>query len=139
MVREEGVSFNPRLARILSLLIADGRVRDFNTLRAALYAASSARVPEGNPEGVPGELLGTVSAVWSRCPESATAALIRGVLELDALRHLHQTQYPQMTRLGMLGQLEEYLREDAAELLPEWLRKKLEHAITLQRRHAEFV
>jgi hypothetical protein len=128
------------MARLLSLLIVDGRVRDFDTLRAALYAASRDSGLSGNEgviEGIPQELADTVSAVWSRSSDNPTASLIWGVIELDSLRHLHQTDYSYVNRLAMIAGLERLLCEEAALPLPEWLRKKLEHAITLQRRHAE--
>ena len=41
IIREEGVSFNPRLARIITVLLRDGGVRDSWMLRVAVYGAVS--------------------------------------------------------------------------------------------------
>lgn len=138
--REEGVSFNPRMARILSLLIVDGEVREFELLRTALYAASidpRVRALGGQATHVPQDLARAVLAVWSQPPQGEEAVLLRGVIELDVVRHLHQTEYSQAMRLSMLDKIERGLLGKDVVLFSPWLRKKLEHAIQLQRRNAE--
>jgi hypothetical protein len=109
MTREEGVSFNPRLARILSIMIQDGGVKDFELLRSALYAA---------------------------CDNSAVSGstLVRGVIALDSIRHLHQTDFSEPKRQEILLGVESTLLGQLRNEMPEWLQKKLEHAIALQRR-----
>lgn len=134
--REVGVSFNPRLARILSLLVTDGGVREYDTLRAALYAASC-DPRHDERRALPEELHALVTEVWSQAPALPSAALVRGVIELDSVRHLHQTQYPATQRHAMLACVEEDLLKDPSRALPEWLRTKLEHAISLQRRQID--
>lgn len=107
--REAGVSFNPRLARILSIMIHDGGVKDFELLRSALYAA---------------------------CDNSRVSGstLVRGVIELDSIRHLHQTDFSEPKRQEILLGVQSTLLGQLRNEIPEWLRKKLEHAIALQRR-----
>jgi hypothetical protein len=109
MTREDGVSFNPRLARILSIMIHDGGVKDFELLRSALYAA---------------------------CDNSAVSGstLVRGVIALDSIRHLHQTDFSEPKRQEILLGVESTLLGQLRNEMPEWLQKKLEHAIALQRR-----
>ena len=133
MVREEGVSFNPRLARVLSLLITDGGVRDLNTLRTALYAASPKALQDGAHRAPPA-LREVIAAVWSDKYTAVEPTLIRGVIELDAIRHLHQTTYPAEEREAMLARVELDLLIGSSLIVPEWLHRKLEHAITMQRR-----
>jgi hypothetical protein len=136
MVREEGVSFNPRMARVLSLLLTDGGVRDLDTLRVSLYAASP-RAVQDSAHLAPTELRELVVAVWTDPCAMLTAALIRGAIELDAVRHLHQTTYSVAEREEILAHTERTVLADPLSMLPEWLRKKLEHAITLQRRQID--
>jgi hypothetical protein len=134
LVREEGVSFNPRLARVLSLLVTDGGVRDAGTLRAVLYAAALA-VISGAGLSVPPELVRVVTAVEETSPSLPEAALIRGVIELDTIRHVHQLKCPVAERGAMLAEKEKFLQSGFLTLLPTWLRVKLEHALTLQLRN----
>lgn len=136
MVREEGVSFNPRMARVLSLLLTDGGVRDLDTLRASLYAASP-RAVQDSADLTPPELRDVVVAVWADPCTTSTAALIRGVIELDAVRHLHQTTYPGAEREAMLARVEQTIVADSLVVLPEWLRQKLGTSISLQRRQID--
>lgn len=109
MTREEGVSFNPRLARILSIMIHDGGVRDFESLRSALCAACDSL-------------------------REKSSALVRGVIALDSIRHLHQTDFSEPKRQEILLGVESTLLGQLRNEMPEWLQKKLEHAIALQRR-----
>lgn len=132
MVREEGVSFNPRLARLLSLLVTDGGVREFSLLRAALYAACLSESVE--LEQLPKELKSLISAVWRPDLSLSEAVLIRGVIELDTIRHLHQTAFSQPERIERIQALKRLLQRLQSGVLPEWLRIKLEHAVLLQTR-----
>ena len=137
MAREEGVSFNPRLARILLLLEADGGVRDSLVLRAALYAASSCdEACAQQAADIHPELSELVQEARSSTPSTATAALIRGVLELDTVRHIHQTTLSPDKRSEMLMHAELMHRRIVQAQAPEWICTKLSHAIALQRRAA---
>lgn len=136
LVREEGVSFNPRLARVLSLLVTDGNVRDPATLRAALYTATLTVVGGVGLESfVPPELLRVVEAVEEASHSLPEAALIRGVIELDTLRHVHQVNCSVAQRVAMLADKKKLLQTGFLALLPAWLQGKLEHALTLQLRN----
>jgi hypothetical protein len=135
MVREEGVSFNPRLARILLLLVADGRVHDSSVLRAALYAASlSDAALSTQLHNLCGALLGLVRDARSAAPQTAGGALIRGVIELDTVRHIHQTNFSSDERATMLKRAEAIHSCVVQAQAPEWVSTKLNHAIVLQRR-----
>jgi hypothetical protein len=109
MKREAGVSFNPRLARILSIMIHDGGVRDFQLLRSALYAACNSL-------------------------KENSSSLAKGVIALDLVRHLHQTDFAESKRQEILRAVESEFIGQLGNDMPEWLQKKLEHAIALQRR-----
>ncbi len=139
MQREEGVSFNPRLARILLLLVADGGVRDSKVFRAALYAAALcvSKLPERSlwqqAQKISVELAAEVQAALRSTPSTSTAALIRGVIELDAVRHIHQTTLASREREAILMLAEETLKQIVRAQAPEWICTKLGHAIVLQR------
>lgn len=132
MVREDGVSFNPRLARILWLLVVDGGMRDSAVLRTALYAATLDAVPQAQSISV--ELLAAIQAARSSTPETASAALIRGVIELDTVRHIHQTDFSSDDRSRMLARAQSVLSHIVRAQAPEWVCTKLNHAINLQLR-----
>lgn len=135
-VREDGASFNPRLARVLSLLVSDGKVSDPAILRAALYAATRVVFSGTRLEGfVPPELLRVVETVGDTSYAIPEAALIRGVIELDAIRHIHQRNLSVAERVEMLADKEKLLQTGFLALLPAWLRGKLEHALALQLRN----
>jgi hypothetical protein len=137
MAREERVSFNPRLARILLLLEADGGVRDSLVLRAALYAASPAdEACVQQAADIHTGLSELVQEARSSTPSTATAALISGVLELDTVRHIHQTTFSPDERAEMLMHAELMHRRIVQAQAPEWICTKLSHAIALQRRAA---
>ena len=131
MIREVGVSFNPRLSRILSILIKDGGVRDLKLLRAALYGACSSH--SLSKSALPPEIESIVLETWSGEPQQLEATIVLGVIQLDLIRHLHQTVLSSDERLLRLNQLEERIKFKSNKL-PEWLRVKLEHAIVLQQR-----
>jgi hypothetical protein len=140
IVREPGVSFNPRQARVLSLLVTDGGVRDVFILRAVLYAACLVKKCSevvAYDFLVPEDLRTLVLAVVQGDFSLPSVALIRGVIELDGLRHLHQTVYSIDQRRSLVASSEEILDLGMAHELPEWLRNKVMHAIVLQRRNIE--
>jgi hypothetical protein len=137
--REEGVSFNPRLARIVSILIHDLGVRDLSTIRAALYCAvfdSGFGVPvtlEAHPP-VPPELQPLVGATTGETLAHGGSGAIRAVIALDSIRHLHQGQWSDQEREDILAQAEQIVHALAGSQQESALTAKLSHAITLQRR-----
>lgn len=115
LVREEGVSFRPRLARIMSLLLQEIPGVSLETARAALYAAARVQPPGHG----------------AAYPEAEAIAL---AIELDAVRHLHMTSLDAGARSDALTKSENLERSISQEDALEPLRRKLLHAITLQRR-----
>lgn len=134
--REKGVSFNPRLARIMSILIHDLAVRDLATIRAALYSAvfdsgfGISWNPGMNPP-VPPELQSLVSAGTLGQRVSGT---IHGVIALDSIRHLHQGEWSDQEREDILARAEQIVQSLVDSQHETKLISKLSHAITLQRR-----
>jgi hypothetical protein len=163
LTREEGVSFNPRLARVLSILVKDLGVHDPLVLRAALYSAAldsaaldSAALCNGDAvsEHTPvssdvvhallgpaeqslaepnRELEALVLAVCAKDSDSR-AQTIRCVLALDTVRHLHQSTRSLSQRSAVLHHAELLLREACSASIPQVLREKLEHACIQQKR-----
>jgi hypothetical protein len=139
--REQGVLYNPRLARVLSIMATDLGITDSTTLRAALYAAvfhsglgAVRSAIQDNPYSTPPELEGVVAAALDRDSTGERECSIRGAIALDAVRHLHQTAWEFSQRQSFLSAVEETIlckiRGNAAEILVQ----KLEHAINLQQR-----
>lgn len=118
LVREEGVSFRPRLARIATLLMQEVPGLPLDTIRAAFYAA----VPASGPVASTGE-------------HQSDAYAEQLAIQLDAIRHLHMTQLDPEARGRALAVAEELLSRSSADAPVETLRQKLLHAIKLQRRN----
>jgi hypothetical protein len=148
--REAGVSYNPRLARILSILVHDLAVRDLRTLRTALYAAlilkTCEHTPLGNTKGRWSEIVnqhdsaGVIELLsqleHSMCRDPVSA-MIAGALVLDNVRHLHQSRSTVAERREVLQGAQQWVR--AIELCgaSRDLMLKLRHAITLQQRRVD--
>lgn len=135
--REQGVSFNPRLGRILSILIQDGHVHDVNVLRCALYASTSLTERDLH-HVVPTELLEMVLQLQARPVVSDAARAIQLAWALDGVRHLHMTDLPLVERMRLLKHYDEVLRLYGGSESVEPLVIKLRHAMTLQRRRLAF-
>jgi len=131
LAREEGVSFNPRIARVVSLVIQECESVDLALLRAAVYSC----VANERMNDIPHEVLSCVEEIRAATSESPSWA--QGVslaLMLDRVRHLHMMA----TALDEKGA---YLDEVRASPLvrpesgaPERLRVKVLHAVDLQAR-----
>ncbi len=139
--REVGVSYNPRLARVLSIIAMDVGITDTETIRAALYAAvfdSGLGAEDSDPKYdmgvVPSELRDLVTRACDRNDPDAKGCSIRGTLALDAVRHLHQTSWNDLQRASILSAVEGNVVSKLRTSAPENLVRKLEHAINLQRR-----
>lgn len=151
LTREQGVSYNPPLARLLSIVSVDLGIQDLLLIRTTLYAAVLLRdgllelisrnetaLHELQSKRITLEIPGDIKeSVQSACdPSCATSAgcVIRGVLALDTIRHLHQTSWSLADRQRILEDVERNVVEPLIRREPEILVKKLSHAITLQRR-----
>lgn len=120
--REQGVSFNPRIARVLSILIHDCSVTDLLTIKSAIRASVMEQGVELREVSASLEALEPLS--------EQRMALVRGALALDTVRHLHQCRYSSDETSQILARAERLLET----LEGEALALKLRHAIGLQRR-----
>lgn len=129
VAREEGVSFNPRVARVVSLVIQDYDNITPHVLRVVAYST----VPlDGD---VPVELRSDVSAVRDVTPESPKwIKCIALALMLDRVRHLHMADIGSDEKERMLTSFgsSAILAPEAGS--PENLRLKLIHSIDMQLR-----
>jgi len=129
VAREEGVSFNPRIARVLSLVIQYCDEITPHVLRVTAYSTLPVDVE------VPTEFRSDVVAVREATPLSpAWVSCITLALMLDRVRHLHMTEIP-------VGEKESILSAVASSPLltpgvgsPENLRLKVLHGLAMQRR-----
>jgi hypothetical protein len=153
ITREEGVSYNPRLARLLSIVTSDLGVTELLIIRATLYAAvaeygvsTRLTLDEGRwgeqrtareALSLPREIEEVITAVSEPTKEDATAVFIRGVIALDTVRHLHQTSWELATRESILEDVERSIVETLTTVELEILFRKLRHAVSLQRRRLE--
>jgi hypothetical protein len=129
VAREEGVSFNPRIARVVSLVIQEHDKITPHVLRVVAYST----VPLDG--GVPAEVLSDVSAVRDVTLESPEwIKCIALALMLDGARHLHMADIGCAEKERMLASFASsaLLAPDAGS--PENLRLKLIHSIDTQRR-----
>ncbi len=129
--REEGVSFNPRIARIVSLVMQDCEEVTPHMLRVAVFST----LPDGATEGVPTELCKDVSEVRAASPESSP--WIQGIslaLYLDRIRHLHMVAMSDAERIAYVEYVKSSPLLSVRSGAPENLRLKVIHAIDLQSR-----
>lgn len=131
LTREEGVSFNPRIARIVSLVIQDCDSVNPAMVRVAVYSSVSGDLMAP----VPSDIASDVMALKVVSPQSPS--WLKGLslaLTLDRVRHLHMIEAP-------LDEKATYLQEVGCSALvvpgsgaPERLRVKVLHAVDLQSR-----
>ena len=133
VIREEGVSYNRRIARILTIVLKEAGCRDFATLRLALYACAKDAVSVNEAE-LDREIRAVRESV--NVPPS-TLSIVSAALILDRSRHLHMTTMSlgeQMRCAETLGASCVLLQEVP---LPEHLRKKVEYSVNVQKRRLE--
>jgi hypothetical protein len=142
LMREEGVSFNPRLARIMSIIIRDLAVRDPLVIRASLYCAvldsgfgvEQPQMARSAELDVPAELQSLVGDAAFSSPRAEASLTIRAVIALDTVRHLHQGSSSTEEREATLLYAQSLVRRLAERDPSTQLAIKLNHAIELQRR-----
>jgi len=133
--RDEGVSYTPRLARVLSILLKDHQSRDVGTLRAALHVAADSR-------GRATELLEESLRVGHEgaTPDTRAEKLNRELLAidiavaLDAVRHLHMSSLDTSSKMQVLAHAESVAARAPEDVSPQVLVTKLRHAVSLQAR-----
>ncbi len=88
--REEGQSFNPRPARILSILIEQANLHCPQTLSAAVLASVWTTLSADIRRELPPELVNLAEqAAGNSIPSNQAAIFIRLASYLDRARHLH--------------------------------------------------
>ena len=136
LTREEGVSFNPRLARVVSLLLEErGSEVTEHEVAAAMWSLVAKEVPELatlNPEV--SDIVKKVRAYLLNGSSNASVAAIIGVRELDTIRHLHMTTRSIDERRTYLNDLKSSALLASTSPISQTLKKKIEHAIVMQER-----
>ena len=129
--REEGVSFNPRIARIVSLVIQDCNRVEPHMLRVAVYST----LPREKMGAVPPAVQPDVLSVGSASQESP--GWMQGIvlaLELDRIRHLHMIAMSDDERMSYMKEVQNSPLLSVPSVTHENLRLKVIHAIDLQTR-----
>lgn len=134
--REEGVSFNPRLARILLIVVREADQREFPLLRASLYSALH-HATDDLMSWVPVELQSLVAAIRDPLRDDAAASNVRAAITLDAIRHLHMTDYSGEKKEEFLKAWKSSPLINPGNELRNNLRQKLISALEMQKRRFE--
>ncbi len=127
--REEGGSYNPRIARVLSLVIQECKEVTPRVLRVAAYSTLPLNVE------IPVEIRSDLNDVHGATPKSPEwAACVALALMLDRVRHLHMLTLPLSEKEGILSAVESSPLLTPGAGSPENLRLKVVHGIDMQRR-----
>ncbi len=138
LMREEGVSFNPRVARIASLVLEHSDNPIIEVIAAAMWSLVPEQVAE--LQGNAPEVYDLVVGVFEQSEGSAvnpTSATIRAVLLLDRLRHLHMTSFAVAEKATVLQEAASSSVFSEEFPISQELRAKVEHAIRLQQRNVD--
>ena len=131
--REEGVSFSPRVARIVLLSYREAGATSLDQVRVALYSAA-----RGDTAGLVVEApLIERNLERVRRPVKDDEEWIKGIAIvslLDEVRHLHMTKLSREQRREILERARGSTLLDPTFGAPEGLRLRLEHSINLQER-----
>ena len=137
-IREDGVSFNPRVARILSILLRDAGCRDCAVLVSAIWSCIAYDITfkgiESHFLDVPSEYRASVDAVIGTPRQDSSTACIRAALDLDRIRHLHISSLEYSKRGEVLEAIGVTYTENLLAKLPRALYDKLLHARSMQHR-----
>jgi hypothetical protein len=136
LTREEGVSFNPRIARVASLLLEErGKDVTANDIAAAMWSLVTKEASELvtlNPEV--SDLVQLVRGDLLQASSHTRIAAIIGVRELDTIRHLHMTTRSLDEKRAYLNALKTSTLLAPSSAISQTLRKKVEHAVAMQER-----
>ena len=131
LTREEGVSFNPRIARIVSLVIQDCEAVSPAMVRVAVYSSVSSE----HVESLPSDIVSYVKGVNSGSPDSSSWMLgVSLARVLDRVRHLHMISVAHEQREALLKEVVSSPLLLPNSGVPERLRAKVLHAVDLQSR-----
>jgi hypothetical protein len=129
--REEGVSFNPRIARVVSLVIQECDSVGLTLLRSAVYSC----VDNDRINDIPPEVGCEVKEIKTASLQSpAWAQGVSLVLMLDRVRHLHMVTSTHDEKGAYLDEVRASMLLRPESRAPERLRMKVQHAVDLQAR-----
>jgi hypothetical protein len=131
--REEGVRYNPRIARISLLALDEGGICELHHLRGAVWSAlRDARMLVELQDGDVRRIAERVLAAGS--DDDTPILTIRAVIALDTVRHLHMTTLETADKRAYLNStlIRSLLESDSS--VPAHLKVKLQHAVNMQER-----
>lgn len=129
VAREDGVSFNPRIARVLSLVIQDCDDVGLRVLTVAAYSTLPGEVE------IPADIRADVLAVREALPSSPPwASSVALAIMLDRVRHLHMSELPVSDKERVLSAIESSPLLTPGSGSSENLRLKVIHGVAMQRR-----
>lgn len=141
IIREDGVSFNPRIARILSILITDGQCQEYRAMVAAVWATLAYDQVCGyaprNSINYPARYFDRIELVIENPASDAVTACIRAALDLDRVRYLHITRLDLVQRKEILCSINSLYSNKLLAMLPTRLCDKVAHARSMQERRVE--
>ncbi len=133
LVREQGVRFNPRIARVSLLALEEGRLRELSTLRAVVWSTlRDVGALEELPDADIRRMVACVLSDEARVEEPVST--IRAAIALDTVRHLHMTVLDRADKLSYIRSrsMSDLLRDGS--LIPSNLKVKLQYAVMMQER-----
>jgi hypothetical protein len=130
--RPEDASFNPRIARIASLVAHEGGMDDFSALRAVLWSCVPGRMSVALAE-FPTELLEVKEAVYVE----RLAKTILAAAHLDRLRHIHLSSTSQELQKQVVQQTSDAMAAGLLSDVASTLETKLRHVIAMQLRRLD--
>lgn len=135
VIREVGVSFNPRLARILMILLQEGKVREISVLCFAMRCGQIQCDRSDTPLPVVYRSVhGLREASQETDLSDSAVAVVASAYCLDATRHLHMTTFSRAIQGKFLEEVEKDLAQLSFSLTNPEVSQRLSHAILLQRR-----
>lgn len=133
LVREEGVRYNPRIARISLLVLDEGGIRELGHLRATIW--STLRDAHRLADLEDRDIREVAECVLSGDDsEQALIHTIRAAIALDTVRHLHMTALEMADKRAYLSSkaIRSLVKQDSSAASN--LDRKLQHAVTMQER-----
>jgi hypothetical protein len=138
ITRRTDAPFNPKPARIASILIDDGGVKSVRFIQAAFW--SCVPIESREASGVSGEILNVLSQVeqatrtGTSSPE--VSSLVFAIL-LDQIRHVHMMTASADQRRKVVQEVEAAASVALHDSSSVGLREKLHHAVRMQKRVLE--
>jgi hypothetical protein len=128
VVREDGVSYNKRVARLLTIIAKEVACHDFETLRLSLYACALDPIDSGEKQ-LNDEL--ALIRTNSRPFTAEKASVVFGALLLDRCRHVHMTSLSLPEQESLVQELIVSSRLLDGAPIPAVLRSKIEHSLAV--------